>query len=336
MISPPDYSDHAASQRIYVDTTSSESVETPPAYGTMRLQRFIFIHGRFGSDYKVFSSKDSLEKYKLYKHVTSSHGGFRAAKRYQNQSIGLPLLIGLHPSGFTRKFIRLFATAPSPIARGRLYESWQDDRRVGEARNDNFKYHVCYTVKLNDTSVVVLRHLMLPIIDFQVDESRFRFVKKPGEVGKPGVFMYELYLLGANQTSLFNGLEPSGNISKDNPLLAKLFLKEFSESKTPDIEQFESPHSLGGFEHLASTPIAGSDKISTFTTFTSATDQNTNVDVEPRTLAFVAVALVVQRIEDTGRAMGSSSHSHGFDRMDNSMIMTNTIISNTNTMSNSF
>ncbi|OBA22735.1 hypothetical protein METBIDRAFT_38248 [Metschnikowia bicuspidata var. bicuspidata NRRL YB-4993] len=269
----------------------------------MEYQEYVIASGFMGMSLKAFVSENALRMFQEYCKISKKHQDFSRAKDNQNRSVGLPLFtakrsirMGLGDT----TYLHFFECASAPEATDRLYDK-VDNRPIGEVLRRKYIGYYRYRLQIKGVEIVIIVHSRLPIVDFNIDNERFRFVKAVNSAMNPDHFIYDLYLLTPDQASLVDDLNSSLKVRKDNPLLGgrlhNLFLVKLGSH---DRSFYLSPHRRGTFEHHLSWKVfKKTKKCSMFTLYNYATgepDSNDGVDFHTRVL--VAITLILQAYED--------------------------------------
>lgn len=287
-----------------VTTTKEEMNHSPPAYCLSQVeQTFVICDSILDGNRKVFTSERSMRMYKEYKKLGKSNPTFKTAKLEQNMSIGLPLMFCRRK--FQAKigeinYLSIYICLPCPEANDRLYEE-VDNRHIAEVFKNSYLGYHRYRLQISNEEITMILHSRLPIVDFQIYNERFRFIKAKGKLFDADYFAYELFLLGPKQISLTDNLGPDRKVSQTNELLGSqlrnLFPIKFSST---DRSSFMSTTKLGKFEHKGSQVVFSRTRMtSTFSIFVDAgTNLDQNNDVTFRNKIFVAIVLILQAYED--------------------------------------
>ncbi|GEQ70630.1 hypothetical protein JCM33374_g4308 [Metschnikowia sp. JCM 33374] len=304
-----DIGNNASSADEKISSTVQPVPYAPPGYPPMKLQEFVFTGGN--QDLKAFATDNSMRMFKKYNRLGRNHPDFARAKQNQNASKGLPLLLSRRSTRIglgDTTFLSLFEAVPSPEARGRLYDKI-DNRHIGEVLRRKFISYCRYRLQIKGVEVVIIAHRFLPIIDLKINDERFRFIKAVSPARKPDRFLYNLYLLLPEQTSLVDNMDSKLRVKKGNPLLGgtfhNLFPNPFSRH---DRSKYTSPHKFGTFKYDVSREMfTRTRRCSALSMYTSATvDPNSNNTVEFRSFILVAATLILQSVEIDLQAARSS------------------------------
>ncbi|OBA23486.1 hypothetical protein METBIDRAFT_19412, partial [Metschnikowia bicuspidata var. bicuspidata NRRL YB-4993] len=268
----------------------------------MELQEFIVTGRLINRSLKVFPSEKSLRMYKEYARLGRRDPDFIRAKNAQNSSVALPLLMTKRSWGIgvgDTSYLRIFEAVPSPEAKDRLY-SKVDNRHIGEVLRRNFFGYTRYRLQIKGVETVVIAHRRLPIVDWRINDERFRFVKATNPVLSPDLFLYHLYLLAPDQDSLVDKMDSSLKVHRGNALLGGLHNIFLLRWYLSDRSRYMSPYKCGLLEFYRSWKIfTRTRKCSIFSMYTYAIgNQDANNAVEFRLLILVAVSLILQSIED--------------------------------------
>ena len=275
----------------------------PPSYPAMEMQEIILTKGLTGMSTRAFASENSMRLYKEYTKLLKKHQDFPRAKQNQNNSIGMPLIVSKRAMNLglgDSTFLKFFECAPAPEAADRLYDK-VDNRPIGEALKRKFIGYDRYRLHIKGVETVVIAHTRLPIVDLQINNERFRFVKAVTPLMNPDHFVYELYLLSPEQKSLVDDMGSSLKVTKSNPLLGGQLHNFFPLKLGPsDRSKYVSLHKVGVFEyHRSWEMFKQMKKCLVFSMYTfAAGNPDSNNAVEFRTLILVAVTLILQSHED--------------------------------------
>lgn len=277
-------------------------------YPPMVLQEFIITNGISDRNLKVFPSEKSMQMYKEYKKLSRHDPAFERAKQNQNLTYALPLAISKRSLSIglgDTTYLRFLECLPSPEAPDRLYDR-VDNRHIGEVLRRKFLGYMRYRLQIKGVEIVIIAHLRLPILDFQIQNERFRFVKTVVPTFNPHRFHYELYLLSPDQPSLVDNMDSSLKVQSDNPLLGSHLLNIFPFKWHPsDRSKYTSPHKWGSYDYFSSWELfTRTRKCSTFSMYTNAVGvEDANSAVEFRTLIIVTITFILQSIEDDLQAL---------------------------------
>lgn len=277
------------------------------------LREFIICNAAL-STVKVFASERSLEMYKAFKRLSKNDPGFRSAKEFQNNSKGLPLLIckrGFHFALSDVKHFSVYECLASPEASDRLYDK-ADDSKVGQVMKRTYISYARYCLNIWGNEVIVFLHNRLPIVDFKLNEKKFRFVRSPRPIITPEHFVYELYLLAPEQVSLVDEMTADHKVNKNNPLLGSKLKNMLTFQWSSDRSKFTSSVKWGKFEYLDSYTFSRTRRASKLTLFTNPmVDLDCNKSVEIESLSLLAVTLILKYYEDDFEAKLQASRSGG-------------------------
>ncbi|GEQ70421.1 hypothetical protein JCM33374_g4098 [Metschnikowia sp. JCM 33374] len=312
----------------------SETEDTPPSYSDiqppLQIQEFVF---RFAGDrFKAFPSEKSMEIYEDAKKLSRSRkhtAQFFQAKEYQNQSIGLPLLVAQHSSSMglgETDYLTLFDCKSKPEQPNKLY-SKKDDQKVARVHMQSFLGYRRFRIQFAEVNFLVFSHLRHPIVDFNIGNERFRFVKllnRSEGLSSSVPFLYKIYLLDSHQPSLVDNLNSDLTINKTNPLLGSRTRNFFGRTPRPSEQaSYASSFEYGTLEGISGGLFSKVKKCATLRLHNPVSgchDANDSVDFKAG--VFVAVSLVLQT-QDMQRDRANAINTMNTVNTTNAILMAN-------------
>ena len=227
-------------------------------------REFIFCNMHWSTDTLVFTSSDSVTKYKSFKKVPADSDNFKHVLDLQQQGVGMPLMGAVfswtHSFG-NGKFATIYKYLPPPPGSGRLFDKKRDRYKFCSVRKKAGPHYSRYTFTIlpkpeNPSETFefsIFFHSKLPIADvtkFDDSGQRYRWVHSEYHALMLN-FTYSLYSLDEHQTSMIDNMDAeSQKLNKKNPLVNSSLGQLFKFESTTIKDEYLSLVKSGELIHL--------------------------------------------------------------------------------------